>query len=69
MRRMNLGANLLIRECSPQGSLRLLLPMGSLALIAGVVCGFLAVILMWLAPFDETVSGSSLAAGAERFWA
>lgn len=60
--------DVVMRKISAQSSNRLLLPMGALALIAGVLCGLLAVVLMWFSSRETAVNepGSVLVTGG--FW-
>lgn len=51
-----------------QSSNRLLLPMGALALVAGVACGLLAVLLMWFSSRDEAVIEPDTVSATGGFW-
>lgn len=60
--------DVLMRKISAQSSNRLLLPMGALALIAGVICGLLVVVLMWFSSRDEAVMEPGSVSATGGFW-
>ncbi|WP_404290119.1 hypothetical protein [Glutamicibacter arilaitensis] len=51
-----------------QNSYRLLIPMGALALAAGIACGVLLVVMMWVSVLLESAGDSSTGAGLGGFW-
>ncbi|WP_146112643.1 hypothetical protein [Arthrobacter sp. MYb213] len=57
-----------MRKISAQSSNRLLLPMGALALVAGVACGLLAVVLMWFSSRDEALAEPGAVTAMGGFW-